>query len=41
MLVAVQNFGNIWTARRVLQHEWRFGGEQIAEPVVHLRSRSR
>ena len=54
MLVAVQSFGSIWTARgasagcaefrsarRVLQHDWRFGGEQIAEPVVHLRPRSR
>ena len=55
MLVAVQSFGSIWTARgasgtgcaefrsarRVLQHEWCFGGEQIAEPVVRLRLRSR
>ena len=54
MLVAVQSFGSIWTARcartvtegdepcasrRVLQHDWRFGGRRVAEPVVHLRPR--
>ena len=28
-------------SRRVLQHDWCFGGRQIAEPVVHLRPRPR
>ena len=54
MLVAVQSFGSIWTARgasrgtglrevraarRLLQHDWRPGWEQTAEPVVCLRLR--
>ena len=56
MLVAVQSFGSIWTARGAsagcagmnLARRGAYyntsgvlAGEQIAEPVVHLRPRSR